>query len=81
MDTLGGVSGKDGGDLDRTVVNTKTGVRESPFYLDCPKGKLAVQRRLKAPESKGCSKRAEVNIPGEEDFTYCCDRHNVCYQV
>ena len=31
------------------------------------------------PESNGCSKPAFIEVPGEEDFTSCCDLHDSCY--
>jgi hypothetical protein len=72
--------GQGNADLDKTEVNEKTGKRESPLYVDCPSGQLAVQE-FKRPQSNGCSKPAGLDVPGEEDFTWCCDRHDVCYQV
>jgi hypothetical protein len=29
--------------------------------------------------SNGCSKPSFIKVEGEEDFTYCCDRHDACY--
>lgn len=31
--------------------------------------------------SNGCSKPAWIAVQGEEDFTYCCDRHDACYSM
>ncbi|GMH92435.1 hypothetical protein TrVE_jg3645 [Triparma verrucosa] len=33
------------------------------------------------PVSNGCSKPPGMSVEGEEDFTYCCDRHDSCYQT
>mmetsp|Transcript_6320 Transcript_6320/g.12480 ORF Transcript_6320/g.12480 Transcript_6320/m.12480 type:complete len:229 (+) Transcript_6320:83-769(+) len=33
------------------------------------------------PVSNGCSKPPGMSVDGEEDFTYCCDRHDACYQT
>ena len=41
----------------------------------CPRGATTVQRASYRPESNGCSKPAFFKVEGEEDFTYCCDRH------
>ena len=30
-------------------------------------------------QSNGCSKPSFLKVDGEEDFTYCCDRHDACY--
>ena len=38
-----------------------------------------VQNPKSHPVSNGCSKPAGLSIAGEEDFTYCCDRHDACY--
>lgn len=50
------------------------------LYLQCPAGQVAVQHRTRVPESNGCSKPAGISIGGEEDFTACCDLHDVCYE-
>ena len=35
---------------------------------------------LPMPESNGCSTMG-IKVGGEEDFTSCCDLHDVCYQT
>ena len=45
----------------------------------CPRGASAVQRASYRPESNGCSKPEFFKVEGEEDFTYCCDRHGKWY--
>lgn len=40
---------------------------------------IPVQKPLLQPESNGCSKPEMIQVQGEEDFTYCCDRHDTCY--
>ena len=42
----------------------------------CPKGTTAVQKLDYELVSNGCSKPEFLAIDGEEDFTYCCDRHD-----
>jgi Group XII secretory phospholipase A2 precursor (PLA2G12) len=49
--------------------------------FECPAGETAVQKRDKQVESNGCSKPDFLAIDGEEDFTYCCDRHDTCYAM
>jgi len=39
-----------------------------------------VQSNLPMPESNGCSTMG-IKVGGEEDFTSCCDLHDVCYQT
>jgi secretory phospholipase A2 len=48
---------------------------------ECRGGKIAVQKEGKRPESNGCSKPNGIEVSGEEDFTYCCDRHDTCYSM
>ena len=36
--------------------------------------------KLPMPESNGCSTMG-IKVGGEEDFTSCCDLHDVCYQT
>lgn len=43
--------------------------------------KMTVQKKGKRLVSNGCSKPAGIKVMGEEDFTYCCDRHDACYSV
>jgi len=45
----------------------------------CGADEIAVQVLNAEPESNGCSKPAGIAVEGEEDFTYCCDRHDACY--
>jgi secretory phospholipase A2 len=42
---------------------------------------VLVQRLNPLPTSNGCSKPAGLVVGGEEDFTYCCDRHDACYSI
>ena len=46
-------------------------------------GMVAVQESFaeKPFSSNGCSKPDGITVPGEEDFTYCCDRHDACYET
>ena len=37
-------------------------------------------QNLPMPESNGCSTMG-IKVGGEEDFTSCCDLHDVCYQT
>jgi Group XII secretory phospholipase A2 precursor (PLA2G12) len=46
----------------------------------CPANQAPVQNRMPV-ESNGCSKPAFLVVQDEEDFTYCCDRHDACYQI
>lgn len=50
-------------------------------FKKCSPGMIAVQNKKKVPESNACSKPPGFEIRGEEDFTYCCDRHDVCYET
>lgn len=45
----------------------------------CPAGEYPVQKADVEIESNGCSKPKFIQVGGEEDFTYCCDRHDACY--
>ena len=47
--------------------------------FDCKEGDKAVQIPGVLVESNGCSKPQGIEVGGEEDFTYCCDRHDACY--
>ena len=48
--------------------------------VECNKNKeIQVQKPSTPPESNGCSKPSFIQVNGEEDFTYCCDRHDACY--
>jgi hypothetical protein len=46
----------------------------------CPTNQVPVQNRQPI-ESNGCSKPSFLAVQDEEDFTYCCDRHDACYQL
>ena len=52
----------------------------APEAPTCPVGSSFVQS-VRALESNGCSKPGIFQIAGEEDFTYCCDRHDACYET
>jgi hypothetical protein len=45
---------------------------------DCPPN-TSIAQTLAMPSSNGCSKPPGMSVEGEQDFTYCCDRHDVCY--
>lgn len=45
----------------------------------CVGPQVLVQKQSPLPSSNGCSKPSGLTVGGEEDFTYCCDRHDVCY--
>ena len=48
----------------------------------CPKGKTPMQNPDSGRAvSNGCSKPGGLDVPGEEDFTFCCDRHDTCYST
>jgi hypothetical protein len=47
----------------------------------CKEGESAVQLFSIDVESNGCSKPSFIQVSGEEDFTYCCDRHDACYST
>lgn len=49
--------------------------------MSCPLGETAAQKLGRRLESNGCTKPAFLTVQGEEDFTYCCDRHDVCYST
>ena len=51
----------------------------SPQKINCKDGERLVQETNSIIESNGCSKPAFIHVNGEEDFTYCCDRHDACY--
>lgn len=48
--------------------------------IKCSKDEYLVQNDNRVV-SNGCSKPSFISIDGEEDFTYCCDRHDACYSV
>jgi secretory phospholipase A2 len=52
---------------------------DRPRQASCPAGQSLVQVLDKPIESNGCSKPEFLTVQGEEDFTYCCDRHDLCY--
>jgi secretory phospholipase A2 len=56
----------------------KQGGAKAPI---CGANEIAVQVLDIEPESNGCSKPPGIRIGGEEDFTYCCDRHDACYST
>jgi hypothetical protein len=60
---------------------TSAQMQVAPKRVSCVAGLVAVQREAYAVESNGCSKPGFLKIDGEEDFTYCCDRHDASYQV
>ena len=45
----------------------------------CSSGERRVQSETRLV-SNGCSKPPGIDIAGEENFTYCCDRHDACYE-
>ena len=47
--------------------------------IECGSNEVKVQKPHVPPESNGCSKPEFIQVAGEEDFTYCCDRHDACY--
>lgn len=47
--------------------------------IECSSNEIFVQVIDKRLESNGCSKPSFIQVKGEEDFTYCCDRHDACY--
>ena len=47
--------------------------------VKCGSDEVKVQKKGVNIESNGCSKPAFIDVPGEEDYTYCCDRHDACY--
>ncbi|KAL7575451.1 hypothetical protein ACA910_007350 [Epithemia clementina (nom. ined.)] len=49
--------------------------------IDCIGPKVLAQKQSPLPSSNGCSKPSGLVVGGEEDFTYCCDRHDVCYSA
>lgn len=49
------------------------------FAVDCRRNEIKVQKERTPPESNGCSKPEFIKVGGEEDFTFCCDRHDTCY--
>ena len=46
---------------------------------ECAPGERRAQSE-KRLISNGCSKPPGLGIAGEENFTYCCDRHDACYE-
>jgi secretory phospholipase A2 len=46
----------------------------------CHKGTTSVQSML-GLESNGCTGADFLQMDGKEDFTYCCDIHDACYQL
>lgn len=55
------------------------GNKQQSSGFKCRAGQKAVQIPGKAVQSNGCSKPQGIQVPGEEDFSYCCDRHDACY--
>ncbi len=53
--------------------------KETQGLVVCKENEKRVQKKGIDIESNGCSKPAFLDVPGEEDFTYCCDRHDACY--
>lgn len=47
--------------------------------VTCGPDETLVQTPSKQILSNGCSKPSFIKVEGEEDFTYCCDRHDACY--
>ena len=47
--------------------------------VSCSSSQKKAQKKGVDIESNGCSKPAGLQISGEEDFTFCCDRHDACY--
>jgi hypothetical protein len=47
--------------------------------IQCGTDETLVQIPSKQILSNGCSKPSFIKVEGEEDFTYCCDRHDACY--
>jgi hypothetical protein len=45
----------------------------------CGINEILVQDASHPILSNGCSKPSFIKVEGEEDFTYCCDRHDACY--
>ena len=41
---------------------------------------MDIKSNLPMPESNGCTTMG-IKVGGEEDFTSCCDLHDVCYQT
>ena len=64
--------------LSLSVAKTHKGHQQKAI---CHKGETLVQRAGFDLESNGCSKPDFFKIEGEEDFTFCCDRHDACYQI
>ena len=48
------------------------------IYCKCGQDEYLLQKSIRV-ESNGCSKPEFIQVQGEEDFTYCCDRHDACY--
>ena len=46
----------------------------------CHQGMTSLQSRNHL-QSNGCTGADFVKISGQEDFTYCCDIHDACYQI
>ena len=68
---------KSTGDFDLEELMGKMG--SSTKETMCPSGHVPAQVANKRAESNGCSKPKGIQVNGEEDFTYCCDRHDACY--
>lgn len=52
------------------------------YPVQCADNEIAVQTEGIRPKSNGCSKPDFIGaLPGEEDFTFCCDRHDTCYAM
>lgn len=52
----------------------------STAISECRADELLMQNHVQS-ESNGCSKPSFIQVQGEEDFTYCCDRHDACYST
>mmetsp|Transcript_831 Transcript_831/g.1404 ORF Transcript_831/g.1404 Transcript_831/m.1404 type:complete len:229 (+) Transcript_831:26-712(+) len=48
---------------------------------DCAPNEHPVQNTNAKILSQGCVQTGIKTIPGIDDYTYCCDRHNACYRV
>ena len=47
----------------------------------CGPNENNVQIIGKRAQSNGCSKPSFIQVVGEENFTYCCDLHDTCYEL
>lgn len=53
----------------------------SSHAYHCSENESPVQVFNTQVYSNGCSKPSFIQVIGEEDFTYCCDRHDACYAM